>query len=113
MRASSLVDTLLPEFEQGTIRILVVFDSVRDPRLPDVPCLAELDLPAETIAQLEAFANIYKLERLFVAPPDTPAENVEFLRAALGEVFASDAFKTALADAGRSFAPPRWRGTGG
>ena len=99
------VDTLLPELQQGTLRILVVFDSQRDPRLPDVPSLEELGLDDETVAQLEAFANIYKLERSFVAPPDTPTENVEFLRTTLSEVFAHEEFQAALAAAGRSLAP--------
>jgi tripartite-type tricarboxylate transporter receptor subunit TctC len=99
------VDSLLPDLNQKALRILVVFDSQRDPRLPEVPCLTDLDLPADTVAQLEAFANIYKLERSFVAPPQTPADRVEFLRAALAEVFANAGFKADLDAAGRSLAP--------
>lgn len=99
------VDTLLPEAEQGTIRVLVVFDTQRDPRLPDVPSMADLDLDAATKAKLEAFANIYKLERSFVAPPGTPADRVTFLREALAEVFASETYKAELESAGRSLAP--------
>ena len=99
------VDSLLPEANQGTLRILVVFDEERDPRLPDVPSLADLDLGAETKEKLEAFANIYRLERSFVAPPGTPDERVQFLREALMEVFQSEAFRADLEAAGRSLAP--------
>jgi tripartite-type tricarboxylate transporter receptor subunit TctC len=99
------VDTLLPEVEQGSIRVLVVFDEERDPRLPDVPSLAEIDVDAETREKLEAFANIYRLERSFVAPPGTPEDRVEFLREALMEVFQSEEFQADLEAAGRSLAP--------
>jgi tripartite-type tricarboxylate transporter receptor subunit TctC len=99
------VDTLMADVKQGAVRVLVVFDNKRDPRLPDVPSLAELNLDPATKAKLEAFANIYKLERSFVAPPETPADRVAFLRAGFDAVFASDAYKKQLAQSNRSFSP--------
>jgi len=99
------VDALLPDVQQGSVRLLVVFDSQRDPRFPDVPAISELDLDADIKAKLEAFANIYKLERSFVAPPETPADRVEFLRAGLSATFASQAFQDQLKQANRSFSP--------
>jgi tripartite-type tricarboxylate transporter receptor subunit TctC len=99
------VDALLPDVQQGSIRLLCVFDSVRDPRFPDVPSLSDLDLAPDVKEKLEAFANIYKLERSFVAPPETPADRVEFLRAGLSAVFASQTFQDQLKQAGRSFSP--------
>jgi tripartite-type tricarboxylate transporter receptor subunit TctC len=99
------MDTLLPEAENGNVRILAIFDSAPDPRAPDVPTLEQLGLDAETVAKLEAFANIYKLERSFVAPPGTPEENVAFLRAALSGVFADPDFQKEMEEAGRALQP--------
>jgi len=99
------MDTLLPEMENGNVRILAIFDTQPDPRAPDVPTLGQLGLDDEIVAQLEAFANIYKLERSFVAPPNTPDENVAFLRDALAGVFANPDFQKELEDAGRALQP--------
>ncbi|MEQ8965611.1 MAG: tripartite tricarboxylate transporter substrate-binding protein [Azospirillaceae bacterium] len=99
------IDTLLPEVENGTLKILVLFDTEADPRAPDLPTLGDTGLDAETTAKLEAFANIYKLERSFVAPPDTPDDRVAFLRDALMAVFTSDAYAAELEAAGRALQP--------
>ena len=99
------IDTLLPEMENGTVRIIALLDSQPDPRAADIPTIGELGLGPDVAAKLEAFANIYKLERSFVAPPGTPADRVEFLRAALAGVFGNPEFQQEMEEAGRALQP--------
>jgi len=99
------IDTLLPDVERGSARVIVLFDRERDPRLPDAPALPDVGLDANLESTLIAFSNIYKLERSFVAPPETPADRVAFLRDGLLATFESEAFQSEVTAAGRSVAP--------
>ena len=60
------------------LRVLVYLAMERDENYPDIPCIAELvDL---TEYQKSLINSIGFSARLFVAPPGTPKDRVEFLR---------------------------------
>jgi tripartite-type tricarboxylate transporter receptor subunit TctC len=99
------VDTALPGVKEGETRALVIFAEERDERLPDVPTATEVAKTPEDEETLTAFSNIYALERVFAAPPDTPADRVEYLREALAKVFADKQFLDEMAKADRSVSP--------
>lgn len=99
------VDTALPGIREGQTRALVIFADEPDERLPDVPTAAEIAKADEDRETLTAFSNIYALERVFAAPPETPIERVEYLREALAEVFADERFRDEMAKADRSVNP--------
>ena len=99
------VDTALPGIKEGETRALVIFAEERDERLPDVPTATEVAKNPEDEETLTAFSNIYALERVFAAPPDTPADRVEYLREALATVFADKQFLDEMAKADRSVNP--------
>ena len=66
----------------GKIRALFQTSLTRDPDLPDTPTLLEL---AETDAQREVIRFEARLEEIgyyLIAPPETPRERVDILRAA-------------------------------
>jgi tripartite-type tricarboxylate transporter receptor subunit TctC len=95
------IDSLMPAVKSGDLRILVIFDSEKDSRVPDVPIVSELALDASVKSQLDAFGNIYKLERSFVAPPGTPKENVDFIRDAIWKAWNDEGFQKEMKGAGR------------
>ncbi len=99
------VDTALPGVEEGETRALTIFSEEPDERLTDVPTAPELATNAEDQETLVAFSNIYALERVFAAPPDTPADRVEYLRDALAQVFGDEQFLEEMAKAERSVTP--------
>ncbi len=99
------VDTALPGIKQGDTRALVIFAQEPDKRLPDVPTANEVAKSDEDRETLTAFSNIYALERVFAAPPDTPADRVEYLRESLASVFADKQFRDEMAKADRSVTP--------
>lgn len=99
------IDTALPGIKQEDTRALVIFSEEADERLPDVPPAPEVATTPEDRETLVAFSNIYALERVFAAPPGTPADRVEYLRDALSEVFADEQFREEMEKAERSVNP--------
>lgn len=99
------IDTLLPLARSGEIRLLLILDNQKDTRFPEVPIISDLQVDDRTRASLEAFANIYKLERSFVAPPGTSLERVRYLRDALWQTWNSPEFQGEVNAAGRGLQP--------
>ena len=88
-----------PEWvRDGKVRPLFQTSLARDPVLPDTPTLLEL---AETDAQREIIRFEARSEEIgyyLIAPPETPADRVEILRAAFAGMTGSPAY---LAEAKR------------
>lgn len=99
------VDTALPGIEEGETRALTIFAEEPDERLSDVPTAPEVATDAEDQETLVAFSNIYALERVFAAPPETPTDRVEYLRDALAQVFGDEQFLEEMEKAERSVTP--------
>jgi tripartite-type tricarboxylate transporter receptor subunit TctC len=91
--------------EAGEMRALMLFGSEQPEGAEDIPLATEFAPTPEDEATLVAFGNIYALERVFVAPPGTPEDRVEFLRSLLMEVFAEEQFLAEIEEAGRPTDP--------
>jgi tripartite-type tricarboxylate transporter receptor subunit TctC len=89
----------------GDMKALMLFADEPVEPLPDVPLATELVESTEDQEALSAFGNIYNLERVFVAPPETPEDRVEYLRELLAEAFADEEFVAEVEDAGRPVDP--------
>jgi tripartite-type tricarboxylate transporter receptor subunit TctC len=78
-------DSALPHID--SIKPLALFGVRRWRHLPDVPTLSEVaPLPADKTWIVELREQIGDAQRAMVAPPDVPADRVEFLRGALAQV---------------------------
>lgn len=89
----------------GDLRALMIFADERVEPLPDVPLASEVVEDQETKDTLSAFGNIYNLERVFVAPPGTPEDRVEFLRNLLMMAFEDPTLVDEIERAGRPVNP--------
>jgi tripartite-type tricarboxylate transporter receptor subunit TctC len=89
----------------GEMRALMIYSDVRVAPLPDVPLASEVAEDPAAKDTLTAFGNIYNLERVFVAPPGTPEDRVEYLRALLMSAFADATLASEIEAAGRPLTP--------
>jgi tripartite-type tricarboxylate transporter receptor subunit TctC len=89
----------------GEMRALMIFSDARVDALPDVPLASEVAEDPAAKETLTAFGNIYNLERVFVAPPGTPEDRVEYLRALLAAAFADETLAAEIEAAGRPLTP--------
>jgi tripartite-type tricarboxylate transporter receptor subunit TctC len=87
------VSATLPHIRAGKLRPLANFAAARSKVLPDVPTLKELGFDVEYYLWVGIFA-----------PKDTPPAVVTTLRAAIGKAAQSEAFTSALANAGQELA---------
>src|SRR5262245_56350499 len=87
------VSATLQHVKAGKLRPLANFGATRSKLLPDVPTLKELGYDVEYYLWVGIFA-----------PKGTPPAIVTTLRTAIGKAVQSDAFKTALANAGQELA---------
>jgi len=87
------VSATLPHIKAGKLRPLANFAATRSKAVPDVPTLKELGYDVEYYLWVGIFA-----------PKATPGAVVTTLRAAIGKAVVTDAFKTALANAGQELA---------
>jgi tripartite-type tricarboxylate transporter receptor subunit TctC len=83
------VSASLPHIKAGKLRALASFGGKRSASVPDVPTLKELGYDVEYYLWVGIFA-----------PKGTPAQAVATLSAAIDKAGASDAFKTAMSNAG-------------
>ncbi|MFL6800022.1 MAG: Bug family tripartite tricarboxylate transporter substrate binding protein [Xanthobacteraceae bacterium] len=83
----------LPHIKAGKLRPLATFGGTRSKAVPDVPTLKELGYDVE-----------YYLWVGFFAPKGTPEPTTTTLRTAIGQAAHSDAYTTALANAGQELA---------
>jgi len=81
----SLLGTRKEWIEKRFIRLLVTSRNKRDPRLPEVPTIAEL-APAEKKNLLNALYAAENIGRSIVLPPGVPADRVTILRDAFAEM---------------------------
>jgi tripartite-type tricarboxylate transporter receptor subunit TctC len=89
----------------GEMRALMIYSDARVAALPDVPLASEVAEDPAAKDTLTAFGNIYNLERVFVAPPGTPEDRVEYLRALLMSAFADATLASEIEAAGRPLTP--------
>jgi tripartite-type tricarboxylate transporter receptor subunit TctC len=95
----------LEGINSGEMRALMIFSDARVEALPDVPLASEVAQDQGAKDTLIAFGNIYNLERVFVAPPGTPADRVEYLRDLLVRAFADETLASEIAARGRPLNP--------
>lgn len=95
----------LQGIRNGDARALMVFADEPVEELPDVPLATEVVDEQEAKDTLAAFGNIYNLERIFVAPPGTPEDRVEFLRNLLMKTFEDETLVDEVEQAGRPVNP--------
>ncbi len=91
--------------ETGEMRALMLFGSESPEGGEDIPLATEFAESQEDEDTLTAFGSIYELERVFVAPPGTPEDRVEYLRDLLLEVFEDEEFIAEVEAAGRVVDP--------
>jgi tripartite-type tricarboxylate transporter receptor subunit TctC len=89
----------------GDTRALMIFADERLDALPDVPLASEVAEEQGAKETLGAFGNIYNFERIFVAPPGTPADRVEYLRNLLMTAFEDETLVAEIERAGRPLNP--------
>jgi tripartite-type tricarboxylate transporter receptor subunit TctC len=95
----------LEGINSGEMRALMIFADERVAALPDVPLASEVAEEQSAKDTLTAFGNIYNLERVFVAPPGTPADRVEYLRSLLMMAFQDETLASEIEAAGRPLTP--------
>jgi tripartite-type tricarboxylate transporter receptor subunit TctC len=95
----------LQGINNGDMRALMIFADERVEALPDVPLATEVAEEQGAKDTLAAFGNIYNLERVFVAPPGTPADRVEYLRNLLMMAFEDETLASEIEQAGRPLNP--------
>jgi tripartite-type tricarboxylate transporter receptor subunit TctC len=61
------------------LRALAVIDRQRDPLLPDVPAIYEIDIAEENKEVLEIYLDIWEIGRALITSPGVPPERVKFL----------------------------------
>jgi tripartite-type tricarboxylate transporter receptor subunit TctC len=90
--------------KEGQISILVQIRAEKDSNYPDTPALG--DVVELTDAHRALLAAIVPDGTMIAAPPDTPADKVQFLRATIDKIMADEAFKADIV----KVLPP-WLGT--
>jgi putative tricarboxylic transport membrane protein len=83
-------DSALPRIK--SIKPLALFGARRWQHLPEVPTLREVAaLPADKIWLVNLREQIGEAQRAMVAAPDVPADRVDYLRAAFGQILTDPA----------------------
>lgn len=95
----------LQGIQTGEMRALMIFADEPVEALPDVPLASELVEEQDAKDTLSAFGHIYNLERVFVAPPGTPEDRVEYLRNLLMTAFEDETLANEIEQAGRPLNP--------
>jgi tripartite-type tricarboxylate transporter receptor subunit TctC len=91
--STQTVTATLSHIKAGKLRALASFGGTRSKALPDVPTLKELGYDVEYYLWVGIFA-----------PKGTPANVISILNVAVNKAGNSDAFKTAISNAGLEFA---------
>jgi tripartite-type tricarboxylate transporter receptor subunit TctC len=99
---SALKTTKADWLEHGTVNLVVQFSPVRKPDLQTVPDMVEVGRTAEQKEILALYANGASVGKSIFAPPETPVDRVEALRAAFDKMvldvdFLSEARRMSLA----------------
>ena len=87
--STQTISASLPHIKAGKLRPLASFGGKRSPSVPDVPTLKELGYDVEYYLWVGIFA-----------PKGTPSNIVATLSAAIDKAGTSDAYKTAMSNAG-------------
>jgi tripartite-type tricarboxylate transporter receptor subunit TctC len=83
---SAGLETTLRYQKDGMVRVISYLWYQRDKHFPDVPSLGDaVKIPEKPLNLMKALSNNGKL---FFAPPNTPADKVQYLRDSLKAVFA-------------------------
>jgi tripartite-type tricarboxylate transporter receptor subunit TctC len=103
---ASIKLTLLDEFKQGKVNVLIQMGLRREPELPNVPLLSELvvgDPKKEAIAKFMSLS--VTAARPLAAPPGVPDDRVEQLRRAFDSTMKDPAFIAAAKERGADLDP--------
>lgn len=90
---------------EGKVRLLAQVGLERDPEFPDVPLMLELGKNEADRALLQLFSADIAVGRPFLAPPGTPADRIEILRASFDAVMADSAFLKEAREGGVDVSP--------
>jgi tripartite-type tricarboxylate transporter receptor subunit TctC len=82
--------SLIPYFQKGQLRPVLVIAEKRDPAYPDVPTLFEI-APKETQPLVRLMVTMSEIARPFAAPPGLPEETAKPLRRAFEDAFSDPA----------------------
>ncbi len=84
--------SLIPFFQNGQLRPLLIVADKRDPAYPDVPTLAEI-APKDMQPMVKLMVAMSEIARPFAAPPGTPEAIRKPLQQAFAETFSDPVFK--------------------
>jgi tripartite-type tricarboxylate transporter receptor subunit TctC len=104
---SSLMATHPTWYNDGLLKLLLYFGPRKERSLPEVPFAADLMRSAEDRLLLQTGIANLAVGRPFTAPPDVPADRVEFLRTAFLATFADPKFQADAAGLGIPVDNPR------
>jgi tripartite-type tricarboxylate transporter receptor subunit TctC len=87
------IRTLHPDWYDGPkFSVPIIFADKRDPEFPNTPAIMEFVKDDATRQQVDLLMVPQKLDRVILAPPNTPAARINELRAALTAVVKDPAF---------------------
>jgi tripartite-type tricarboxylate transporter receptor subunit TctC len=84
--------SLIPFFQKGELRPLIIVAEKRDPAYPDVPTLSEI-APQEMQPMVKLMVAMSEIARPFAAPPGVPEEIIKPLQKAFADTFSDAAFR--------------------
>ncbi len=84
--------SLIPFFQKGELRPLIIIAEKRDPAYPDVPTLSEI-APQEMQPMVKLMVAMSEIARPFAAPPGMPEEISKPLQQAFADAFSDAAFR--------------------
>jgi tripartite-type tricarboxylate transporter receptor subunit TctC len=91
---STDLGTALRYQKDGTMKVIAYLWYERDKNFPDVPSLNEfIKIPDKSLNLMKALSNNGKI---FFAPPNTPADRVQYLRNSLTAIFADNNFQAEI-----------------
>jgi tripartite-type tricarboxylate transporter receptor subunit TctC len=106
---SSMMATQPDLLREKKVKLLLQYGPFKEPALPDVPFVMDIEKDPADRALLEAGFAALALGRPYVMPPGVPAERVAIMRKALAETFTDPQFR---ADATRIGMAPNQPRTG-
>jgi len=87
------LDSIIGTIEAGDATGLLLMGArERDPSVPDVPVLYELDLTPDQLASVDALTALIEYGRTLVVHPDTPEPLLELLSSAIESILTSQSF---------------------
>jgi tripartite-type tricarboxylate transporter receptor subunit TctC len=91
---SSMMATQPDLLRDKKVKLLLQYGPFKEPALPDVPFVMDIEKDPADRALLEAGFAALALGRPYLMPPGVPAERVAIMRKALADTFVDSAFRS-------------------